>query len=666
MISKKNGMLLGSIVSVLGLIGGGIWYVQNQMKPQKVADEFITTLEKQNYKKLSNYLTTSSLKEAGYTKDELIKRYETVFSDLEINKVKASQVTVDKKDGKRQLHYNLTMTSPLGKLKKQSYEAELTKVKGSYKINWRPDLIFPGMIKKDQIRLTEMTPKRGDILDSTGKPLATNKEVPQVGVTPGLMTDSESQEETIARLSILIEMSVEDIKEKLTADWVQPEMFVPFKTLVDTDVDLEELTNLKGVSIVQKEVRYYPTKEASAQLIGYTGNVTAEDLKDKPNLDPNGLIGKAGLEYRFDENLRGQLGGKIAIVATNGKEKKVLVEKKKSDGQDIETTLDSDLQQTAYKALKENKGATVVMNPQDGSLLSLVSSPSFNPNKLANGISSEEYEKYASNPDKPFLARFATGYAPGSTFKAITAAIGLDASITTPSKTRTISGLKWQKDASWGDYWVTRVTETPEVNMTQALVHSDNIYFAQEGLEMGEATFRQGLNRFIFGKKLNVPIEMQPAQISNTTKFENDILLADTAYGQGQLLINPIQQASMYSVFANEGKLSEPKLLVKDKTKELPAVISKKTAEKVTESLKQVVSDPQGTAHEFDQLGLGLAAKTGTAEIKEKQDTKGIENSFVFAFNPENPDKLLVSMVEDHKDNESAVSLNLNVAETLK
>ena len=127
---------------------------------------------------------------------------------------------------------------------------------------------------------------------------------------------------------------------------------------------------------------------------------------------------------------------------------------------------------------------------------------------------------------------------PVQPFKTITAAIGLDNGTINPETVLSINGLKWQKDSSWGDYFVTRVSDVASVNLRNALVYSDNIYMAQQTLAMGEDKFRAGLEKFIFGEELDLPIAMNPAQISNDKSFNSEILLADTGYGQGELLIN--------------------------------------------------------------------------------------------------------------------------------
>ncbi|HAQ8273391.1 TPA: penicillin-binding transpeptidase domain-containing protein, partial [Enterococcus faecium] len=145
-----------------------------------------------------------------------------------------------------------------------------------------------------------------------------------------------------------------------------------------------------------------------------------------------------------------------------------------------------------------------------------------------------------------------------------------------------------------------------------------------------------------------------PAQISNEDSFNSDILLADTGYGQGELLITPIQQAAMYSVFTNNGTLVYPKLIADKETKDKKNVISETAVQTIVPDLREVVQDVNGTAHSLSALGIPLAAKTGTAEIKEKQDVKGQENSFLFAFNLDNQGYMMVSMLENKEDDDSA------------
>ena len=195
------------------------------------------------------------------------------------------------------------------------------------------------------------------------------------------------------------------------------------------------------------------------------------------------------------------------------------------------------------------------------------------------------------------------------------------------------------------------------------MIYSDNIYMAQETLKMGEKTFRAGLNKFIFGEELDLPIEMNPAQISTEKNFGSDILLADTGYGQGQLLLNPIQQIATYSVFPNNGTIVYPKLLLSQENKTKKKAVSAETVARINQDMQAVVEDPNGTANSLQSLGIPLMAKTGTAEIKEKQDERGQQNSFLYAFDSQNQKFSVLQFLEDRPDSKSAVGM---VPELLK
>lgn len=319
------------------------------------------------------------------------------------------------------------------------------------------------------------------------------------------------------------------------------------------------------------------------------------------------------------------------------------------DGEDIELTIDASLQQKYFEGFQENSGAAVVTAPTSGELLVLTSSPSYDPTLMARGISSEAYQDYADSPEAPFLPRYTARYAPASTFKVITAAIGLDAGVTNLEDTRSINGLTWQKDDSWGNYEVTRVNDQPtEVDLEDALVYSDNIFFAQEAVEMGAEPFMNGLMEFPFGESFDLPLSMQPAQIANNESFDTEPLLADTSFGQGQLLMSPLHQAVFYSPFANGGELVFPKIEANGETQEAIQPITQETAEIVKELLIQVVEEPAGTAHVLNNAPLSLAAKTGTAEIQAAEVENGNDlNGFLLAFDAEEESFLSIVMIED-------------------
>lgn len=648
-----------ALPAALLVLGGGYYgYTvyqdrQEEAAAKKALTSFIDALADQKYSDLPAFVSEDSLASTGFTADEVSAKYEAIFTGIGAESFKASGIEVtpnDKDSDQFNFQYNGSLTTSLGELTELSYSGTITVADNEAKIDWSPQLIFPGMEGQDKVSISVDNATRGEILDRNNEPLAENGTLYELGVVPGQLGTGDEKTANIKAIAERFDLTEEAINQALGQSWVQDELFVPLKIIEPTD----EMPT--GTSLKETTGRTYPLGEAAAQLIGYLGNVTAEDIEKDETLASNGQIGRSGLEAAFDKELRGENGGKIAITDEDGAEKVVLLEKERADGKDIQLTIDAQAQKTAFDSLQNQAGATVVTEPKTGDLLVLASSPSYDPNKMTQGISQEDYDAYEQNEDLPFISRFATAYAPGSTFKAITGAIGLENGTIDPTQSIAIDGLKWQKDSSWGDYFVTRVTDVASVNLKDALVYSDNIYMAQQTLSMGEDAFRDGLSKLIFGETLDLPIAMNPAQISNEDSFNSDILLADTGYGQGELLLNPIQQAAIYSVFANQGKLVYPRL-VKEAEQKDKEVFKAETIDQINQDLTAVVSDPNGTAHSLAALNIPLAAKTGTAEIKEKQDEKGQENSFLFAFDSQDQGFLMVSMLEDRQENQSATGL---------
>lgn len=648
-----------ALPAALLVLGGGYYgYTvyqdrQEEAAAKKALTSFIDALADQKYSDLPAFVSEDSLASTGFTADEVSAKYEAIFTGIGAESFKASGIEVtpnDKDSDQFNFQYNGSLTTSLGELTELSYSGTITVADNEAKIDWSPQLIFPGMEGQDKVSISVDNATRGEILDRNNEPLAENGTLYQLGVVPGQLGTGDEKNANIKAIAERFDLTEEAIEQALGQSWVQDDLFVPLKIIEPTD----EMPT--GTSLKETTGRTYPLGEAAAQLIGYLGNVTAEDIEKDETLASNGQIGRSGLEAAFDKELRGENGGKIAITDEDGAEKVVLLEKERADGKDIQLTIDAQAQKTAFDSLQNQAGATVVTEPKTGDLLVLASSPSYDPNKMTQGISQEDYDAYEQNEDLPFISRFATAYAPGSTFKAITGAIGLENGTIDPTQSIAIDGLKWQKDSSWGDYFVTRVTDVASVNLKDALVYSDNIYMAQQTLSMGEDAFRDGLSKLIFGETLDLPIAMNPAQISNEDSFNSDILLADTGYGQGELLLNPIQQAAIYSVFANQGKLVYPRL-VKEAEQKDKEVFKAETIDQINQDLTAVVSDPNGTAHSLAALNIPLAAKTGTAEIKEKQDEKGQENSFLFAFDSQDQGFLMVSMLEDRQENQSATGL---------
>ncbi|MCH0436039.1 penicillin-binding transpeptidase domain-containing protein, partial [Enterococcus faecium] len=625
---NRTGAYIAGAVILIAAAGGGYFYYQHYQETQaveageKTVEQFVQALNKGDYNKAAEMTSKKAANKSALSEKEILDKYQNIYGAADVKGLQISNLKVDKKDDSTySFSYKAKMNTSLGELKDLSYKGTLDRNDGQTTINWQPNLVFPEMEGNDKVSLTTQEAARGNIIDRNGEPLATTGKLKQLGVVPSKLGDGGEKTANIKAIASSFDLTEDAINQAISQSWVQPDYFVPLKIIDGATPELPA-----GATIQEVDGRYYPLGEAAAQLIGYVGDITAEDIDKNPELSSNGKIGRSGLEMAFDKDLRGTTGGKLSITDADGVEKKVLIEHEVQNGKDIKLTIDAKAQKTAFDSLGGKAGSTVATTPKTGDLLALASSPSYDPNKMTNGISQEDYKAYEENPEHPFISRFATGYAPGSTFKMITAAIGLDNGTIDPNEVLTINGLKWQKDSSWGSYQATRVSsDVSQVDLKTALIYSDNIYAAQETLKMGEKKFRTGLDKFIFGEDLDLPISMNPAQISNEDSFNSDILLADTGYGQGELLITPIQQAAMYSVFTNNGTLVYPKLIADKETKDKKNVISETAVQTIVPDLREVVQDVNGTAHSLSALGIPLAAKTGTAEIKEKQDVKGQE-----------------------------------------
>jgi cell division protein FtsI/penicillin-binding protein 2 len=639
-MKKRIAIIAGGVVVVLaaGFFGIRAYHahVQN-VAVQKTVTAYTQAFAKRNYTKLANQVNLKNLP-GGYTKKSLIARNTAVFDRVGASDIKISKLKVGKVQGTyATLNFTATMQTKIGKLKAQHYETTINKSGNAWKVHWTPALLFPQMSGDDTLQLTTIPATRGQIYDRNHQLLAKNGTVIQAGLIPGQLGTGSTRTTNLQKIASAWDVKVSSLETLLKQSWVTDNTFVPVKVVTETPT-------LTGTNYQTIGSRTYPLGEAAAQLIGYVGNATAEDIKKTPTLTADSQVGKAGLEQTDDKQLRGTDGGELYIL--HGKQATVLLKTKAKDGKDLTLTIDATKQKAAYAALNNQAGAVVTMDPKNGELLTLASAPSYDPNKFVNGISQTDYDSYANNKSLPFVSRFAQRYAPGSTFKMLTAAIALQNKTITTSTTKSISGLKWQENSSWGSYKVTRTVDASPENMTQALVNSDNIWFAQTALKMGASAYLKGLAP-LFKTQATLPVTQNQAQISNSGKLATDTLLADTAYGQGQLLLSPIQQAAMYSSIANGGVMQQP-TLIKGQKAARTTVFDQSDANAVKTALTHVVSDATGTAHGLAISGHTIAAKTGTAELKLKQDTDGKQNGFLVAMDADHNSYLTVALLENN------------------
>lgn len=662
----KRNRFPGILAIVLGvvIISTAIYMIKffNKEDPWKSPEELLLTymahIPEGEYEKMYEML---DIEESGnITKEEFIKRNSAIYEGIEMQNMLVEDVEYDKEGNL--VRYQTTFDTVAGKI---SFENQVIFLKGEegYKMVWDDSLIFPGLLSTDKVRVSTTQANRGEIFDRNGQLLAGIGVASSVGIVPGKLEDKDSG---IGKIAELLEIERETIEKELSAKWVKEDSFVPIKTIPKVDDDLqmekdrhEKLLEIPGVMITDTELRQYPLKEVASHLIGYVQSVTAEDLEEHAGegYTANSVIGRSGMEALFEKELKGHNGHRIYIVDSDDKEKRELASVPVEHGQDVKLTIDANIQTSLYKQFEEDKSSSVAMNPYTGEVLALVSTPSYNNNDFIMGMSGKKWTFLNEDEDKPLYNRFRQVWSPGSTFKPITAAIGLESGAIDPMEDYGNVGLSWQKDASWGSYYVTTLQAYEPVNLENALIYSDNIYFAKSALKIGAEEMEKSLSRLGFNERIPFEIQMASSQYSNTENIETEIQLADSGYGQGQVLINPLHMACIYSAFCNEGNIIKPYLVYQEEKKAdywIAEAFSSEVAKRVLDGTIKVVNDSKGTGYKAHRDDIILAGKTGTAEIKEsKEDSSGTEIGWFTVYTAENTvDQpiLIVSMVEDVKD----------------
>ena len=648
--SRKRPRILPVILiaAVIILLAAGVFLFlrlrSRQTSPSDILKTYFSCVVSQDYEKMYQLSDTGDV-----SKKDFISRNQNIYEGIGCSDIDVKIRSTDNNS----VSYSVTLTTLAGEI---NYDNTTTFTHDSDKgtvLVWDDSMIFPDLTSSDKVRIYTDEAKRGQILDRNNVVLAGVGSAYSVGLVPGKMSEDPSSD--LETLSGLLDMTTDDINSQLSQNWVTDDSFVPLKTIATSDEELRsQLLAVSGVMLSTVEVRSYPYGDAAAHLIGYVSSVTAEDLEEHSGegYSSDSVIGRSGLESLYEKELRGQNGYTIVIEDENGAQKSVLAYQNKTDGEDIRLTVDISLQQSLYDQFQEDEGCSVAMNPYTGEVLALVSTPSYDTNQFILGLTTDQWNALNNDESQPLYNRFRQTFAPGSTLKPFTAAIGLADGTIDPNKDYGSNGTSWQKDASWGDYYITTLQDYAPGTLENALIYSDNIFFAKAALNLGADKFAAGLDKFGFNDVVPFEIKMSQSQYDNDGEITDEIQLADSGYGQGQVLANPLHLAVMYSAFSNNGSMIQPYLIYKDQpeaTVWIENAISSENTSILTEDLKAVVNNPAGSGYAAHRNDMELAGKTGTAELKAEQGTTGQEIGWfsVFTTDP-NTSKpvLLVSMVE--------------------
>ena len=658
-MKKKTIIWIIVAIVVIATIIGSIATVvltRRANKPENVWQQYVAYINEQNYDEMYNMITEDS--KAQISKDDFVKRNKNIYDGIDMTDMQVQIISVEKENNNTsKISYKQTMDTDAGNVEFENTVRLSRDKEKEYLVNWSSSLIFPTLGSNDKVRIKTISAERGAIVDKNGQVLAGSGSVSSVGIVPKKL--SENKDADIEKIAELLGMSADSINKSLSALWVKDDSFVPIKKIAMDATDLKnQLLQIPGVKITTAKGRTYPLGEAAAQLVGYVQTITAEELEANrgKGYTSTSVIGKAGLEKQYEERLKGKDGVEIYIEGEDGKRKTDIAKIDVQNGETIKLTIDSTIQTKLYNELKDNEGFFVVMHPKTGALLALVSTPSYNPNSFTLGMGTDEWNNIKNDERNPMLTRYLQSYCPGSTFKPITGAIGLTTETLSTEDTFQYSGLSWKKDI-WGanDDITTLTAYDGPKNLKNALIHSDNIYFAQAILQIGKKNFTDELDKIKFNENIDFGLTTSKSQYANKIDIPTEKTLADSGYGQGEILVNPIHMASIYSAFVNDGNMIKPYLEEKEDNQVeylVENAFSKESANIIKEDLIEVVENPEGTANDMRVDGRTIAGKTGTAELKASKDAQADVLGWFDCFTTDDNENqlLVVSMVENGRD----------------
>lgn len=542
--------------------------------------------------------------------------------------------------------------------------------------------------ENNRIRKIEIPSPRGIILDRYGQVLLGNRPFFDLAYIPQYVKDKET---TFKVLSRLLHVPIATFEKRLQLSAGQPK-FLP--------INLKRNLSIHEVSTVQSNRVFLPGIDISvaprrdyqpdtpAHLLGYLGEINKsklEELNRHNNENPymmGDLIGKQGIEARWEPHLRGKRGYRMIQVDAFGRQSHLfdrdrwnLPEVAAVPGDDIILTIDAELQKTTVDAFRGKYGAVVVMNPKNGQILSIVSEPGFDPSIYQVGLSGEEWRALLSDPYHPFLDKTTGGeFPPGSTYKAVVALAALEEKVVDPQSRFFCPG----HFTTGNQVFHCHIREGHgQVNMREALMRSCDVYFYRVGVELGVDRIAKYARALGLGQRLGLPLNMERPGLVPTTawkKLTHRLPWAPgetppIAIGQGYNLVTPIQLASLYATIANGGSIWKPqivnkvvshvgKLILEESPQLIRTVpyISPATYAAVREGLESVVMDEQGTGKRARVEGVRIAGKTGSVQVvslKKNHNQRDVsmkwkEHAMFAAFAPVEDPEIVVAVVSEN------------------
>ena len=515
------------------------------------------------------------------------------------------------------------------------------------------------------LRYDVLTPVRGLILDRDSNLIVSN--IPSYNL---MVIPREVRRLDTMSLCNLISIDINSFREKLKEikDYSKYKASIFHKQIDYKQASKlqEKLFQFPGFFLQTINTRKYLT-ESSAHVLGYLGEVNQEKVDTDTYYNKGDLLGVKGIEAGYEKHLRGKKGMSITLVdvynRTQGKFQEGKFDTLPISGNNIYSTIDLELQKYGEKLMQNKIGAIVAIEPKTGEILSLVSSPSYNPAQLSGRDRSKNFKKLISNKEKPLFNRALSGlYPPGSIFKLLNGLIALEEDIVDKNKLYScINGFEYEKNKFIGCH-----PHKSYTNLEQAIAISCNTYFCKAFSETFKKfnttkksyniwrnhikSFGVGEwmnNDFVSGAKGLLPKHDYYNKYYGRTSWNSSTIIS-MAIGQGELLLTPIQMANIASIIANKGFYFTPHIIksIEGKshidssfTVKKHTTISPKNYDIIIEGMERVIKDNNGTAHNIKSDDIVICGKTGTA-----QNPHGEDHSIFIAFAPKEDPKIALAV----------------------
>ena len=533
--------------------------------------------------------------------------------------------------------------------------------------------------ENNRIRTQFVKAPRGFIFDRYGPDrgtiLASNRPSFDISLVP---QDTRYPEIVLEHLANLLGSDVSVLQQRLQQARGRPP-FEPVKLKTDVSRDILGLVlthklDLPGVIVESTPVRYYPQGKCASHLLGHLGEISSQELADPEfaRYKIGSFIGKSGLEQEMEFHLKGEDGGYQVEVNAVGYKVNIMGRIDSIPAHNVVLTINAHLQKTAEEALEGKVGAIIAVDPRNGALLTMVSSPTFDPNLFSHGISAQDWENLVNNPEYPLMNRCIQGmYPPGSTYKLVTAAAALEKGLVKPDDRIYCNGAYTLGNRS---YRCWKRSGHESVNLMKGIVESCDVYFYHLGSVLGPDILAQYARGFGFGLKTGVDLNNEKGGLIPTASWYRKRYnmswqpgeSLSIAIGQGANQVTPLQLVMAYSALANGGILYRPfyvnrvitvagKILERaPSTEGRRLLLSEKTRELLKDTLWGAVNQPTGTGTLAAVPDRDVSGKTGTAQVvslgKNGQSQKGmpLDHAWFVAYAPKEEARIAIVVFIEH------------------